>query len=328
MSSTISMIKSIRFLKLCLLLCLFVGFLSSCGKEEIEPNENEITESANFYLNGDSKDDKDGKDGKDGDKEECFTVNYPVIFDLPEGGTQTISSDEELDAMFLTYKEEDFEKENFPTPVYPVSITIIKDDTTKDINGDDDFEKLMAWCYGKYDDDKDEHDCEEYFEKDCFYFIYPLTVVLPDGTTGVADDEDGFEMIIKDWYAANEESEEKPTFQYPIQIKVDEEVVDINSDEELDAAFEGCYDKDEFEDYEDCFTLNFPVDIAYPDGTTATADSDETLEDLVKTWYEANEDSEEDIDLVYPVMVTMEEDGSVATVEDKEGFEVLKEGCE
>ena len=76
-----------------------------------------------------------------------------------------------------------------------------------------------------------DNEVEERFE-----FIYPLTFIMPDGTEIVINnDEDWYEL--REWYEANPDVEEEPELQFPLQIIVDGETIEINSYEELRGSF-------------------------------------------------------------------------------------------
>ncbi|MBT8229244.1 MAG: hypothetical protein KJO50_03230, partial [Bacteroidia bacterium] len=52
-----------------------------------------------------------------------------------------------------------------------------------------------------------------------------------------------------------------------------------------------------------CFELVFPVTIEFPDATTAEVDSYENMKETIRAWKEANVDSEDRPQLVYPIDV-------------------------
>ena len=58
----------------------------------------------------------------------------------------------------------------------------------------------------------------------CFDLIYPVTFEMPDGSTIIVetDDEEGWSEI-KIWYDDNQETEERPSIQFPVVIFFDDE---------------------------------------------------------------------------------------------------------
>ncbi len=84
----------------------------------------------------------------------------------------------------------------------------------------------------------------------CFKFVFPITLTMPDGTEITGEDKQDLRSQVRDWYEANPDVEEKPSINFPIEIEYSstdeetgEEVVEIQpieSQEELEAAFEAC----------------------------------------------------------------------------------------
>ena len=176
---------------------------------------------------------------------------------------------------------------------------------------------------GRNDRDEDERDREQ-----CFELVYPVTFIMPDGSTITVDnDEDWGE--IRSWYEANPESEERPALQYPVQISFEgERNLTINDDDEMRRVYAYCGDEDEDDDRE-CFELVLPVTFVMPDGSTITVDNDEDWGAL-RSWYEENPGSEEEPALQYPVDIIYEtNEGTVTvTINNDEEMETAEEECE
>jgi len=78
---------------------------------------------------------------------------------------------------------------------------------------------------------------------------------------------------------------------------------------------------------EECFTVVFPIDIIFPNGTTLTATSMEQLEDEVDAYYDNNPDESDDPRPVYPINVKLQ-DGTDQTISTDEEFEELLDSCD
>ena len=87
---------------------------------------------------------------------------------------------------------------------------------------------LFASCQ-KSDFHKDKETYNK--EKECFYLIYPITYIMPDGSTITGKDKKGLWMAIKEWYEANPDVEEKPILQYPVDIKFPDGSIETIPDE-------------------------------------------------------------------------------------------------
>ena len=75
-----------------------------------------------------------------------------------------------------------------------------------------------------------------------------------------------------------------------------------------------------------CFHLVFPLDVSFPDGTTATAEGPRELQHLLREWRRNNQDAETRPELVFPLTVEMQ-DGTQVEVESKDALAELKDSC-
>ncbi len=166
------------------------------------------------------------------EKEACFKLVYPVVFNMPDGTTVT-GNEEEVGAAIKAWDVANPESEDKPSLQYPVDI-IFKDEVTKTINNEEEMIMAKKAC-----DDKG------WSEKVCFGLVYPVTYLLPDNTTVSGADKDEVLSAIKAWYIANPDSEAKPSLQYPVDIMFkDETTQTIHNEEEMIAAKKDCYDDD------------------------------------------------------------------------------------
>ena len=183
--------------------------------------------------------------------------------------------------------------------------------------------------YGRYgDENKDDWDRDkDKGDWKCFDLMFPVTYVMPDGSTLTVENENDWDAI-KEWYEANPESDERPTLQFPINVEFDDETMTVNSEEELRELKQECW-RNESEERE-CFTLVFPLTFIMPDGSNITVDTDDDAGwQNVKDWYEANPESDERPTLQFPINIIFEtEDGdSTLTVNNDEEMEYLKRSC-
>jgi len=159
----------------------------------------------------------------------------------------------------------------------------------------------------------------------CFEFVYPMDVVFPNGTTETVNSDTGLIVAVEGWYDDNPNSYDDPTLAFPVNVLLEGETdpLELNSLDELEDLMDYCHEGD----YEECFTFVFPLTIEFPDETTADINSLQEGENLVEAWYDANPTSVEDVALVYPIQVTLD-DGTVETINDDEELEGLFDECE
>lgn len=168
-------------------------------------------------------------------------------------------------------------------------------------------------------------------KRGCFEFVFPITIVLPDGTETEVEDYEGLRETIRTWKTDNPDATERPTLAFPIEVvSQDGELISVADAPALLQLRLRC--RRAFGPHRPghggrhCFRLTFPLDLAFPDGTTATAEDPRGLHQLLREWRRNNEGSEERPELVFPLTVEMQ-DGSTVEVESKEALQELKESC-
>lgn len=75
-----------------------------------------------------------------------------------------------------------------------------------------------------------------------------------------------------------------------------------------------------------CFEFVFPIDFIMPDDSSITLNSKEDWT-LIRTWYQDNPTITERPELVFPVDITLKEDGSVQTLLNREELIAVKQNC-
>ena len=198
--------------------------------------------------------------------------------------------------------------------------------------------KLDPNDYG--DDYKDWYGERDGFDRDdfgekrdwkCFEIVYPITIMMPDGSIYTIDSEEDSDLeAVKSYYEEDEEAEERPSIVFPVNIIDHEgETKTINSEEEMEGAYRYCSGRDREWEKRECFELVFPVTYIMPDGSTyeISSEEDDTGWEALKQWYDANPDSEERPELQYPVDIMYETEDRTVTINNEEEMMVAKEGC-
>ena len=185
----------------------------------------------------------------------------------------------------------------------------------------------VAFCNEVFDFQTcDDYDGGDDDWNECFSFVYPITVVLPNGANVAVDNDDELIAVIDDWYDDNPTSNEDPTLIYPVNVLLEEDgsSLTISDDDQLEDLFEVCEEQDDF----DCFTFNWPLSIQFPDSSVVEINNFDEAEDLIDAWYDANPNVNEDVELVYPFDVTLA-DGTVQTINSEDEFDTfIEEECD
>lgn len=179
-------------------------------------------------------------------------------------------------------------------------------------------------------------------EAGCFEFVFPISIQFSDGTVVSVDGQDALRDAIKTYKENNPGEKARPEILFPVDIMTEDgSIVTIATKEELRDVIKEC--KGSFDGggrpghgggrpghgghgTEPCFTINFPVTIAFPDSTTQTFVDKVALKAGLKAWRQANHGVKERPELVFPISVT-KEDGTVVIVNSKEELIALKREC-
>ena len=268
----------------------------------------------------------------------CFTFNFPLELTLEDGSTVTAADEEALEDAFLDAIFADNFVADF---VYPFSLTLSDGSETSV----DDFEGLMEVlidCFGDVEDwgdegDWDDHgDCLADFDLagSCFELVFPITVISGTGETEITDEEAFDEFLIS--LNPNDTVPFRFAFPFSVLLDDDDEIVVISSNEDLEEVLEDCdfreWDDDDYLDDcfgfglgGDCFEINFPLTLLINDQPVILDDE----EDLLEVLGNLEQDGEVDIELEFPVSITLLSDDSVVTANSEEELEeTIEDACD
>ncbi|MFK7809299.1 MAG: hypothetical protein AB8F74_15955 [Saprospiraceae bacterium] len=224
------------------------------------------------------------------DLESFPTIVYPILVTLENGNVQSVSSDEEICDLYhecygdfgggdfepdtIIYNGDDLFEPCFDF-VYPLTLDGPNNETIT-VNNEEEWAAFF-----------DEHGEYEYFE-----MVFPIDVVLQDGTTESMNDEDEVEALFADCFGGEWEEPSDCDSTY---------VDDL------------------------CFSFVYPFGITLPDGTVYTAEDDVSLFTYIDDYYAQNPNSD-DPTINYPISV-IKEDGSQDVINNDEELEEHFEEC-
>ena len=249
----------------------------------------------------------------------CFELVFPITVVFEDGTTASADSRIAIRQAIRTWIEENGRPDQRPQFEYPFDVTL-EDGTVQTITSGEEFRALIQGCrpngpHGPHD------------RTPCYDLVFPVNLVYPDGTEAEAVGPRALRLLIRQWKQNNPDSEERPTLGFPVDVVLaaNDSTVTVNSQEELMALRENCQPGN----FGPCFTINFPVSIALPDGSTAEADSPQAARQIFRDWRENNPgpNAGERPEFVFPLDVTLTEDESVVTVESREELRALWDDC-
>ena len=263
----------------------------------------------------------------------CFYLVFPVTFEMPDGSTITVETDDESGWSDLkSWYDNSGAVIERPSIQYPVDIIFKTEEseTTITIDNAEEMNSAKEECREVFEEN------QEWDVKRCFVFVFPITFEMPDGSTITVetDDESGWSGL-ESWYN-NDENEAEPSLQYPVDIVLEteegEETVTINSEGDMNSVEEAC--RGELEEYDEeneveCFEYVFPITFEMPDGSTITVEDEEGWF-LLRRWYEENIETDGEPSLQYPVDIILEtEDGeSTITINNGAEMDVVYDNCQ
>lgn len=146
---------------------------------------------------------------------DCFEFNFPLTVTTEDGTTVVVNDDLEL-----------YSVEDAVGFVYPISVTT--DAGVVTITDDAGFDALYNDCY----DIQPCNDCGT----NCFEIVYPLALLLDDGTVTTINSDDEFVAFLD---GIDNDTFFVPT--YPMTIEYEDGTqATINSDDEFIAALDAC----------------------------------------------------------------------------------------
>ena len=191
----------------------------------------------------------------------CFDFVYPVSIIYNDGTTQSLTNDNEFADAIINQTENHF----IIDFAYPFEV--IQDGNTIIINNEEDFENLINSCVTITPVTPS--------QTFCFEFVYPVSVEMNDGTSvTVNNDEEMDDLFI------NSTDQYYPVdMVYPFEVVQDEETIIINNTVEFNALLDSCFGNISggmllpAEAFNNCFSLNYPVDLILEDGSTVTVNN-------------------------------------------------------
>lgn len=157
----------------------------------------------------------------------------------------------------------------------------------------------------------------------CFKFSFPITFFMPDNSTITLDSKEDWGLV-KQWYRANPDANERPKLIFPVDIVLKDGVVQtlLNIDELQDVK-RACKEN---KDKRKCFRLVLPVSFTMPDASVIAVNEKADFE-LIKEWYIDNPTVEEKGVLNFPVDI-MYKDETTATINNADEMLAARVACQ
>lgn len=166
----------------------------------------------------------------------------------------------------------------------------------------------------------------------CYEFVFPIVIVLPDGSEVSADSYEALRTAIKSWREANPDAEGRPQLAFPLDVlSEDGEVISVDSREALLELRKECRRQNPRPGHgplaKACFRIQYPLTVALPNGTQVTFPGPQELKQAARRWCNAYPRNCKRPQLVFPVTVVFR-DGTTVEAQSKQALKALKDACQ
>lgn len=158
---------------------------------------------------------------------DCFDFVFPISITVPDSSTITLEGADDWVEVREWYQANP-EATGRPQFNFPLDITF--GDSLITINNGAELKRARGACEVDRADGR------------CFTLVFPVTFVMADDSEIVLESRADW-VLIREWYVANPDTEDRPDLVYPVQITFEDgSELTVNSDEEMLRAREACQD--------------------------------------------------------------------------------------
>ena len=164
----------------------------------------------------------------------------------------------------------------------------------------------------------------------CFTFVFPVTVVWPDGTSATFETQEAFVEGIMTWREANPGARVLPNVQLPVDVTLaDGSTRTISTAAQLRELQVSCGLERMGKGHRilDCYKPVFPFTLIFPDSSTQTVNDREEMQTAIADWRAANPTTQGSVHIQFPYDVRLS-DSTLVTVYSKEDIEAIAADCD
>ena len=189
---------------------MLTAFLFSCnnsekaGNDQLEPEKQESV-----------------------DQDICLELTYPITYILPDGTKVSGNNKDEIGSALKHWHATNPDVQERAVMQYPVKAIFQGSPVT--IADEGEMQRYRKAC--------------QKAEVPCYAFVYPVSYIMPDATIITVEGIDDLQSktAIREWYANNPDSKERPTMKYPMNVLLEDgSMITLNSEDELNKLREEC----------------------------------------------------------------------------------------
>ena len=165
------------------------GYQLSLGDMAIDAGD--VTEVF-FARDGRKLGDRAGDDRKRHGKRKCFRFVFPLSFSFSDGSSYTVADGKEFHTTLKAHFKATGAKEK-PAFTFPIQVQFKPEEEGAEgeiltVNSDEELKEAFQACRGEEND------------KRCFSFVFPVSFIMPDGSTLTASDEEDLTTQMKAFF--------------------------------------------------------------------------------------------------------------------------------
>jgi len=158
----------------------------------------------------------------------------------------------------------------------------------------------------------------------CVVLLYPVTYMMPDGTTLKRDSEEQMTAALTRWYNAHPDVRKTHTLQFPVDVKFKGRPITLASQQQMQRVRTACAGERDVTQAP-CLVLVYPITYMLPDRTALTRNSEDEMNAALRRWYQAHPDAAKLHILQYPVNVKFK--GQALTITSDAQMQRVKNAC-
>jgi hypothetical protein len=165
---------------------------------------------------------------------------------------------------------------------------------------------------------------EDGLRLDCFKLVFPINMVLPDGSVVTLESPQDAKEFIRTWKEENQDVDVRPVIEFPIEvIKGDGETYVLSSSDEVKALVKECRKKKGKKDHDkgddvkhkrhllgkilsnDCYSVVFPISFTMVNGDIIEVAALKSLNETLAVWKKSHPDLKGKPQLNFPISVVL-----------------------
>lgn len=178
----------------------------------------------------------------------------------------------------------------------------------------------------------------------CFEMQFPLTYVLPDGSTVSGNNSESIRSQLGDFYRGSAGSDQRPRLKFPVTVSYNNALIEVSSEEDLQRLNDECDNTtidvigpsiESGQNFgtvvlpgtgESCFKLIYPVTLNLSNGDSVAANNEEELTNALNVWSSDHSNTTDRPKLKFPFKILLGD--TIMTIADESDLHRAESACD